>query len=393
MNVFVVRQPVFNRHTDVVAYELIIRHYDQYCAHDERPESVFTYIDINKLANHRRVFVRYCADLLTPEVALKLPRNLIGVEVRTTDAEPEGLLQICTRLKDLGYMVVAGEFAGDPGYDAVIGLADAVKVNYSGKCDAICKSLVSQNARVSCWAAEVNDNEAFQQALNGGFSYIQGRYFLQPAAVPTKDINISRGNYMRIFGELTQPEIDFGRLETVVQHDVAFCYKLLKFVNSAAFGFRDPIRSIRQALVLLGKKEVMHWVTSLTLREAADKKPQELIALSVARGKFAELLAAKSGLNSRATDAFLLGIFSLIDVLLNRPLKDILAELPLPTDLAAALMGEKSQLSSLYKLVVAYEKGDWDALTGYGEEFGLAEQDMPGAYTQALQWADEFIRM
>lgn len=127
------------------------------------------------------------------------------------------------------------------------------------------------------------------------------------------------------------------------------------------------------------------------MRELGGDKPDELIAMSVTRAKFGELLAPPAGLKGRAADIFFLGLFSLIDTLMDRPLDEVLRYLPLTDDVKGALLGEDSQLGTVLKLILAYEKGEWDDFGGLARELGLSEQEIPALYVQALVWADEFV--
>lgn len=192
--------------------------------------------------------------------------------------------------------------------------------------------------------------------------------------------------------ELARPEIEFDQLESIIRHDVGFTYKLLQFVNSAAFGMRTTIHSIKQALVLLGKREIVEWVSTLAIREASVNKPRELAFLSIARGKFGELLAAKAGLEQRATDIFLMGMFSLIDCLLDQPLSEILTELPIADDVKEALRGNPNPLRDVYDLILAYEKGHWPEAAELAGKLGILEDLVPDLYFKALFWTDDLSR-
>ena len=305
MNVFMARQPVFNRHLEATAYELLFRDYSlgaflnsaKAAAGDATPPA-FSPISIDRLANNKRAFVFYTPELLLADIALHLPRNLIGVELPEEVIAGSEALATARRLKELGYLLVTGPSALDS--KELCLLVDVLKVNFIDltRRPEILKNI--QNTKIKLWASEIGDIIDFDRAIALGYTYFQGSFVIKPHKAPSRDLNVSRSKYLRIFSELTKSEIDFKSLESLIQQDVAFCYKLLKFVNSAAFGFRETIRSIRQALVLLGQEEVLHWVASLTLREVANNKPLELVTLSVARAKFGELLANEAGLKERA---------------------------------------------------------------------------------------------
>lgn len=185
--------------------------------------------------------------------------------------------------------------------------------------------------------------------------------------------------------------MDFDRLTTIVKRDVSLTYNLLRFINSAAIGVRSRVGGIRQALVLLGAKETQRWLALMSLRCLCQESPTEVMVVSVVRGRMAELLAVPSGIQNPPTDVFFLGVFSMIDTLLGRSMNDVLAQLPLAPDVRAALLGEPNELGQLLDLIVAYEHGDWDAVSDIAEAFGVAEEVVTGYYIEAIKWAREFV--
>lgn len=403
MKLAIIRRPIFNRYMEVDAYEIIFRsgtsEYLGCTIADPVAESicseVSTSFSLERLSNNKRIFVSFDNRLLQNEIALKLPRNLITVELMERLPPVERLLEICSHLKEEGYLIACNELIFIPAYEPVQKLIDVIRIDFLAVSGQMRREMSEKGKLLhgKIMAYNVESVADFNETIQLGYDYVQGRFFTKPQIVAGSDINVSRGNYLRILSELTQPNIDLDRLAEVIQHDVAFSYKLMKFVNSAAFGFKTAIRSIKQALILLGKQEVMHWVSSLTLREAAHNKPQEVLSLSVTRAKFGELLAIQVGLTSRSNDLFLMGIFSLIDVLLDRALADILNELPLASDVTAALLGEKNQLKDLLELVLAYEKGDWAKVTAISAELNVLEEEIPKLYVKATSWADDFSRI
>ncbi|MBP2661245.1 MAG: diguanylate phosphodiesterase, partial [Firmicutes bacterium] len=166
------------------------------------------------------------------------------------------------------------------------------------------------------------------QAVSLGYSYFQGYFFSKPEILSEEDVPSYKVQYIRILQEIHRTDLDYSRMEEIIKHDVTFSYKLLKYVNSAHFAFRQKVHSIKQALVLLGKRQVEQWISLLILRELGRDRPEEIVVLSVIRAKFGESLAQKMNLPTLAPDAFIMGMFSLLDCLLNRPMKEILKDLP-----------------------------------------------------------------
>ena len=167
-------------------------------------------------------------------------------------------------------------------------------------------------------------------------------------------------------------------------------YSLLKFINSALFAFRQPIRSLRQAMVLLGRKELSKWGALVALKDIGMDKPGELILSSLVRARFAEQLAMYCAGRVCTADAFLLGLFSHLDALLNRPLAEILAEIPVKDEIKRAFNAEEDGvLSVLYNLMQKYEQGQWQSAAAYAQKIELSESQVLLGYREALNWAQD----
>ena len=194
-------------------------------------------------------------------------------------------------------------------------------------------------------------------------------------------------NYLNMLREASRMEIDFDKMEQIFRRDVALSFKLLKFINSSFFGVRNKISSVRQALVMLGRKEILKWISLLALQNIAQEKPDEIVVLSLIRARFGELLAFQMGWSKRSNQAFLVGLFSLVDAMLDRPMGDVLRELPLEDDIVIALQRGDNDLGQLHVMARHYEKAEWDEFSAMAHKIGIPEQDVAKLYRQALEWA------
>jgi c-di-GMP-related signal transduction protein len=177
------------------------------------------------------------------------------------------------------------------------------------------------------------------------------------------------------------------QIEAIIKRDVSLAYKLLRYINSAIFNRRSDINSIKQALMLLGEKEVKKWATLIAMVNLGQAKPEELVVQSMIRAKFCESMAAKTGLSSRADDAFLMGMFSLVDALSDQPLADILKDIPVKADIKDALLGRPNRLQEIYQYVLAYEQGDWAKFSDAPSKLGIEVADLLQVYMDAVEWA------
>jgi EAL and modified HD-GYP domain-containing signal transduction protein len=148
-----------------------------------------------------------------------------------------------------------------------------------------------------------------------------------------------------------------------IKREPSLTFKLFRYLNSAAFGFRMEIHSVNQALSLLGEQEIRKWIAVVAMSVMADGKPGELMTVPLVRGRFCELLAPLAGMADQASDLFLLGLLSVVDAILDQPLDVILEELPVRNDIKEALLEQDVSYRDVLDIATALERADWDKVT------------------------------
>lgn len=395
MEAFIARQPIFDQNENVFAYELLFRSgLESMFSHpdpNEASSKVITdsvlVLGMEMLTGGKRAFINATRDILVKEAMRLLPREWATVEIlETVEPDPE-VIVACEHLKRAGYLLVLDDFVYEKRYKPLVDLADIIKVDVLTTSKGERRAMVQQFAPlgIRLLAEKVETREAFEEALEMGYTYFQGYFFSKPVTLSARDVPGFKLHYLRILQEIHRPELDFGKIEEVIKLEVSFSYKLLRYINSAFFGLRREINSIRQALVFLGEREIKKWVSLVVLTSMGEDKPQELIVQTVIRAKFFELLASGVGLADRTDELFLMGIFSLIDAIVDRPLSDILKEISIADDVKVALLGGENRLREIYEYVLAYEKGDWEKLSEQATQLGLDETEMPRLYLKAVQ--------
>jgi EAL and modified HD-GYP domain-containing signal transduction protein len=186
---------------------------------------------------------------------------------------------------------------------------------------------------------------------------------------------------------LNQPDITIDRLEALVKRDVSISIRVLRCINSAAFGMRREVQSIRQALLLLGLAPIRSWASVWCVAGLNTGGIPELVTTVLIRGRCCELLAERLPESDHSAEMFLVGLCSMLDLMLGRPMKETVADLPLSQATRSALLGEPNTPRALLDAVIAYERGDWDDATTMIESAGLAGGELARAYTSALRWA------
>jgi EAL and modified HD-GYP domain-containing signal transduction protein len=232
----------------------------------------------------------------------------------------------------------------------------------------------------------------FDRAMGDGYQYFQGFFFGRPKMQHGRAMRANQLAYIRLMRELNDPDLTLSKLAELIKHDTSLCYRVLQTVNSAGFGLRTPVESIRDALMLLGCDTVRRWASVLALAGMGGRDQTELIVLSTVRARFCEFVGGRSGGAARAAEGFLLGMCSTLDALLERPMEAIVAQLPLGPDTRAALLGEHNSQREIIDCAIAYERGEWDHCVELAKRLGVDPKFLPVDYVDALGWARELTK-
>ncbi len=401
-NVHVARQPIFDSNQNVFGYELLFRSkmistYDG-ADGDQATNSVivnsFLLIGMETLTDGKKAFINFTANSLISNIPSMLPKEIIAVEILEDIIPDDQIISACKKLKQEGYLIVLDDFVFKPEYMPFVELADIIKVDFRTTQREERQRIVQrfQGYPIKFLAEKVETQEEFQDALHMGYSYFQGYFFCKPIVVSGKDIPGYKINYLSILREINQPQLEFGEMEAIIKRDVSLSYNLLKFINSSFFGLHNNIQSLRQALTLLGQKELAKWVSLIVLKGVGKNKPGELILKSLIRARFAESIVAGKMPKQQAANAFLIGMLSHLDALLDRPMQEVLDGISLDEEIKHALLGKSNnQFAVVYKLIQAYERGEWDAFFCYANEMGLDERNVLKSYQEALVWAHDLL--
>ena len=166
---------------------------------------------------------------------------------------------------------------------------------------------------------------------------------------------------------------------------------MLKFINSAFFSFSSQINSIRQALTLIGEKEIKKWIYLIIMKGLGSDKPEEVIITSIVRARVCEMIAEQTWLKNLSSELFLMGMFSTIDTFMSRPMDEILEELPLSDNIKDALLSRAGPFSNIFNLVLVYEKSEWDKVSEYAEELNIDQAKIPELYIKSLEWTNQLF--
>jgi len=397
MERFVARQPILDENLGLHGYELLFRssleNYFDHLDGDEATSEVIANVafvfGLETLIGSSKAFINFTRELLIQQYATVLPPEQVVVEILEDVPPDDEVLEACRSLKALGYTLALDDFVDAPEYLPLIELVDIIKVDFLATTEEQRRSLVETYSPkgIKLLAEKIETQEAFEEAVSLGYSYFQGYFFSRPVVLSSGDMPASKMGLMQIIREVNQPEFDFDRIADLVQHEVAITYKLLRYVNSAALATRAPITNIRQALSRIGSRELKKWISMLALAVMAEDKPSELIVLSLVRARFCELAAIASGREAQQSQFFLLGLFSLLDAIVEQPMDVLLEEMPLADDVKGALLGEEGVPQCFLQLSTSVETGQWHKVVILAEKLKLDEAELGEFYRDAMVFA------
>ena len=395
MDVYVARQAIFNINKEVIAYELLFRNsnINEFMSKENVNPTLdvirnsFSVIGLDKITGGKRAFINFDEELIKSRIIEAFPKEYIAIEILETVKPDFRVIQCCKSLKEKGYLIALDDFEYTEEFDELIKYIDIIKVDFFITKGKERKEIINKikNKNIRFLAEKVETKEEFEEAVAYGYSYFQGYFFCKPVIISGKDISGYKFTYMNLIKELDKDNIDIKNIENLIKMDVSLSFKLLKAANSAHYSMKRKITSISDAIMIIGINQLKRWIFIITLEHIGKNSIDELVKMSLLRACFGELLSKKMKSKISEFDAFLTGMFSLMDALMNIPIENILNDLPVSNDVKDALLGKDNLLSDLLKLIIEYEKGNWNEVNGLIDKFELEEEYASECYVEAIE--------
>ena len=392
------REPILTATQKVIGYKLFFRSAaNQPMRSDligEQLDALYhvsSLVGLNTLSDRRLAFLTCSHQSLVENHILLLPAERAVLEIPRTVPATEEVLAICHRLKQAGYRIALECVTRNDPRESLFELADFLKISIHDVPTAEIESMTSHHRprRTRLLADRVETWDDFQRARSAGFQYFQGHFFRRPETQRAHRVGSIRAIGLRLLQTIHKPSLDWYAIEDTLKRDATLSYRLLRYLNSAAFGLRSEVHSIRQALTLLGEDEFRRWCRLAIFLDTAQNRPSDLVLSALNRARFAELIGLQ--LNSADTDLFLLGLLSLMDAILEIPMTDVLDGLPLGADIRTALVDHQGPLALVFDLVLAIESGAWGSTVRLCEALHLDPDRVAAESLQAMEWAQMLL--
>jgi len=338
-------------------------------------------------------FINYSNQLLNHAIAAHLPSNKFIIDIRLSGRCSPADIKKFADLRAYGYAL---RFFGLNPRNAspdLLRLATYCSFDRDESDDGFRDMIIAQNPSIKFIATEVDTPAQYEAAVQKGFTLFQGYYFRQLDVVKKiKEIDQLKINYLRLLKlTSTNETVDFKEISSIISSDVALTYRLLRLLNSAAIGLRNPISSISLAVAYLGEVNLRKWIAMLALRGVAEDKPLELVRLSLIRARFGELLCETMKPERDPKQVFLLGMLSLLDVALEKTKEEVFSEIPVADEIRESLLTDNGPYSDLIAFFTDYEYVRWEKVEEFSAKNMLTDNCINSAYITAVKWYNDML--
>ena len=402
-NFFVARQPIFDSSGKLWAFELLFRSgLSENVAVIDDPDAATLLVAsggflraTSGMPENVKIFINFTEELIFKRFPLALPPQNTVIEILENIPVTHELIERLRELKAEGYIIALDDFVGDPAYKDIFPYIDIIKLECLGRSvdEVIAIKNRFSGTQCSFLAEKVDSEAAFLAFREQGISFFQGYYFAKPQILKGKGITSSTAVRLRLAAEIEKSAPDTEVILNVVQSDISLSYRLLQYINSSAFSFRDKITSIRQALTLLGAMKTKYWLRLMLYSDmlSASSNP-EVLRMALQRAHFLDALGVASKFAAQKNESlFLVGMLSLLEAILGVPMVTILKELPLSSEIKASLRGERGIYSDYIALAVAMEHLDFDRANRLAKALRIPENAVSESFELAIEISDTMM--
>jgi c-di-GMP phosphodiesterase len=404
-DIFVARQPIFDLKDQLVGYELLFRSTAQADGansldHDQMAAEVFVNatlgIGFERLLGEVPAFLNFTRAGLLDERWRLLDPSRVCIELLEMIDPDDEVFAACQRLRRVGYRLALDDFEFDERWVRFFPLVDIIKVDVLDKTREqiaeMAERLRSSGARLL--AERVETAEVRQQCTDAGYSLFQGYFYARPETVQKRELPLEHMAIMRLMNLLVDPNSSDTELEEAFRADISLSYRLLRIVNSAAIGGRG-IESIRHALRIVGRDMLYRWMALLLVNSVVRDtgRERELAQTAIHRARVCERIAEARGSAGDEGPLFMVGLFSVLDAILNVSMEDLTRHLNLSPEVRGALMRTGGPYATPLAVVEAYERGEWDVVSAMSPSAGVPAAQISSLYLESMVWVQERAKL
>ena len=394
---YLARQPILNLRGRTFAYELLFRNGTDsaFMGGGEFASRVMfdnmVVYGLRRLTAGLPAFINCTAEnLLSNDVSVLNP-SMTVLEILEDVQPTRQIIKACRRLKAEGYRLALDDFEYTPSLDPLVEIADILKVDFLRSSASARSAMMAKLKRFrgTFLAEKVETQEEYERARSEGFTLFQGYYFCRPDPLKETKVPANRHVHLRLLQLLQQQPLNLHEISDVVKSEPSLTYRLLRFVNSPVCGLRQEIRSIPAALLEVGDDFFRRIATLAIACELNASLPEEVVRLALTRARFCELAAV--GCSFDSAELYLLGLFSLLDAMLQKPMAEAISPLQLRETMRDALLGVDNSLRCPLRWLESYEAGDFAACDALAASHGTQQAFLAEMFAQAAEWSDQLF--
>ncbi len=393
IDIYVGRQPIYTPSMEIFGYELLYRakentqalHRDGDKAFSQVIFNTFIEIGIDKIIQDKLAFIQVDRTYLTERLSLPFPKEQIVMCISRWVEVDDELLVSLNVLRNQGYWFALEDNPELELNERITKNINILKLNIHRFPLSSLRDRVLDYRRFSCrlLADHVQSQEEYDACKEFGFDFYQGNFLSKPNIIHGRRLPARRFSLLKLLTCLYDPDVDMRELEELIRQDVSLSYRLLRMVNSAYYALDTKVESIRHALVILGLKQIRSWLTILAMSEVNDRSTT-LMTTAMIRGKMCELLAQSMGYKQEDR-YFTVGLLSILDAIMDLPMKEVLKSLPLTDDINSALLDHTGPIGNILGCVISYENGEWSDV----DATNISPIVLRDSYLASISWASE----
>lgn len=397
MDIFIARQGIYDYKERIVAYELLYRNSMENKFSEEIDEDKATYklieninaFGLDTLTDNKRAFINFPEGLIKNNFATLLPKDKVVIEILENVEAKKEVLESLGKLKSEGYKIALDDLEKVNDLLEFIDYVDIVKIDFLLSTKEERKKIIRVCSKrdIKTLAEKIETKEEFKEAIKLGCNYFQGYYFSKPSVFLRGDIEVKNISIMNILNELSNEDYNLEKVEVLMKIDVAITYKFFQFINSSYFNFIQSIESIKQAIMLIGRKELRKWLFILSVSEISNYKSEEYAKTIIMRSRFNELIAEDLQ-DVESSSAFIVGLFSDLNLMLKEDINQTIDKLPLNKDIKDALIGKSNIYRDILDLTLAYEKVEIKEIVRLSQKIGVETSTLVEKYYLTIEWCN-----
>ncbi len=394
MNKYVVRQPIKDRDNNIFAYEVmyqidkadIYNQVEDFQAADTISD--FLMQNTQKVCNDKIVFITFTPNLIFKNVPKIFEKDNLVIQIEDNVIIHPLAINLISKYKNEGYQIAANNFQFNPKYFGIVDAIDYIKIDFKNMNVSSIENLIkmSKGFNKKCIAIGIDSKEEYELAMSTDVDYFQGTYISEYTKMEAKNADFLEENFFQLIVSVTKDEPSIDEIEEIISRDAGLTYGLLKIVNSPYFALKNRAITIHQALTFLGLVQIKRWAYLLSFRQHNNEQSQEILKTSFFRASFCyKLVKYINDFPINKSEAYLMGMFSTLDYLIEAPLSELLDNTFVSDEVKEALLNYKGKCGLLYLLVLSYEKADWSNLKKYADELNIPKNILAQVYFDCVE--------